>query len=160
MNTINTTPVTDTARLPFKKATLDFVMNAPKGILLALAKSFVTIAHQSYPIGFTSNDSYDGSEAPPFLLYGLFTSISGSNYTFDYGAIYFRGSIYLVDPITVAITSGQVCVFKITKTQDSTADPVTLSDSSVVNIHDIYKVVPSSGVSGSGDFDYADIQIY
>lgn len=91
------------------------------------------------------------------ILWGLTNSTpGGATYTLSAGAIYFGGEVYQVDAQTVTVTGANGLVGTITTTYQS-GDPVTLSDSSTANVHEIRKIVFSDAASGSGSFDFGTI---
>ena len=85
------------------------------------------------------------------------------NYTVTSGAFYFENEVWICDGgVFLAITLGQVlvCTKTITYVTATNADPVTFSDASSNNVHQVRKIVISAGVSGSGDFDFEDLYDY
>ena len=85
--------------------------------------------------------------------------ITGSVYTISAGAISNNGAIYLVDSQSVTVASGQVVVGTITKSYltAANADPTEFTDGTTHNVLEIYKIVFSSGISGSTDFDLSNL---
>ncbi len=91
------------------------------------------------------------------ILWGLTNSTpGGATYTLSAGGIYLGGEVYQVDAQTVTVTGANRLVGTITTTYQS-GDPVTLSDSSTANVHEIRKIVFSDAASGSGSFDFGTI---
>lgn len=143
MKRLSTTPISDTAQMPIKKGTLEFLQDAYKECTDSLVKAIV-------------GNSYDPSKA--YVLYGCVDSGTGDNHIITAGAIFFNGEVYLVDATTFTTTSPNVPVLTIATTQFYTdADPVIFTDTTSHNVHDIRKIVIASGASGSGIANYADI---
>lgn len=91
------------------------------------------------------------------ILWGLTNSTpGGATYTLSAGGIYFGGEVYQVDAQTVTVTGANRLVGTITTTYQS-GDPVTLSDISTANVHEIRKIVFSDAAAGSGSFDFGTI---
>lgn len=143
MRKLKTSDITNTVALPIKAGTLVHLQLAYQEAITALANSII-------------GRLPDSSNA--YILYGCKNTGTGLNYIISAGAIYYNGEVYLVDAITFTATSGQVAVFNIVTTQYMTnADPVTFTDGVARNVHEIRKFVPSSGVSGSGIIDFANL---
>lgn len=100
-------------------------------------------------------DTYDS--AVGYVLHGcLATLISGDDYSLTAGAIFFNGEIYRVDAIAT-IALADTGILNITITNDPVADPSKMTDDSIVNIHNIRKLVLSNGVADSGDINLDDL---
>lgn len=133
---LNVTPITDAARFPIKKGTLQFLQDAHKD---SLAHTLIGL------IGA----GYDG--LTPYVLYGCENSGSGLSYNITGGAIFFLGELYGVDAAAFTSPGGQVAVLNVAVTQYTTdADPVTFTDASIKNVHNIRAIAIQSGVAGSG----------
>lgn len=144
MKTLNITPITDTARMPIKKGTLQFLQDAHienvSDIISALRGTNV----------YSLN---------PVVLWGCVNSGSGLTYNISEGAVIFLGTIYKVDATAFTASIGQVAIFNVVTTQYTTdADPVTFTDSVARNVHDIKKIVISAGTSGL--YDYSNFEYY
>jgi hypothetical protein len=100
--------------------------------------------------------TYDSSKG--YILHGcILTDLGGSNFSLSAGAIFFNGEIYRVDAIA-GIAIPDDAILNIVKTQDPDADPTTMSDNStVLQIHDIFKLVLSNATLDSGDLNYDDL---
>lgn len=143
MKRLSTTPISDVAKMPIKKGTLEFLQDSHKECTDSLVKAIV-------------GSSYDPSKA--YVLYGCIDSGVGDNHIITAGAIFFNGEVYLVDATTFTATSPNVPVLTIATTQFYTdADPVIFTDTTSHNVHDIRKIVIASGASGSGIANYADV---
>lgn len=142
MRTLSTSNITSTAQMPIKSGTLDHIQLAYQEAFTALANSII---HR-----LPDNANF-------YILYGCVNSGSGLNYIISAGAIYYNGEVFLVDATTFTATSGQVAVGNIAITQYGVnADPVTFSNGSSYNVHNVRKIVFASGVSGSGICDLAN----
>lgn len=106
--------------------------------------------------------SYSTSIA--YIMYGCELTTGISNTTITAGAVFFNGEVYLVDATSFANPSGgNVVIGNIVITQYGTnADPVQYTGGSSFSVHDIRKIVFSSGATGTGNVaDYSDfISIY
>ena len=142
MNKLIASDISAGSMMPIKKGTIDFLQLAYQQPLSALAQRII-------------GTNYDPTKA--YVLYGL----TGSSGNITAGALFFNGEVYLCDGDSSGLPcgGGNVSVLNIAITNySSDADPVTFSDGSVYNIHNIRKVAISCGASGSGDVcDYSDL---
>jgi len=141
MKKLDVSSVTDSARFPIKSGTLAFLQQAYgealEGIIISL-------------IGPTYNTT------TMYVLSGCVNTGSGSNYTISGGYVFFNGEIYSVPSTGFSTTGTDVPVFVLYVGQFTTnADPVTFTDSSVKNVHNVRQVLVQSGSSGSGLADYS-----
>jgi len=140
MRILDTSSITDTTGFPVKSGTLQHIQLAYKETLAALANLLV---------GSADSTNF-------YILWGCVNTGTGLNYVISAGAIYYNGEIFLVDGFTFTATSGQVAVGTITVTSFTTnADPVTFTDNTARNVHNIRKIVFASGASGSSDIDFS-----
>lgn len=141
MKKLNTTPITDAAQFPLKKGTLEFLQLAHREVSSAIL------------IGLIGN-SYNPNTV--YVVYGCVNSGTFPNYSITQGAVFYQGEIFLVDAISFTATGSDVAIFNILTTQyTDNADPVTFTDSTVKNVHDIRKVSITAGSSGSGIANYS-----
>lgn len=141
MKILDTTPITNSARLPIKKGTLQFLQDAHKETAAATIIALI-------------GPSYNASTV--YILYGVQNSGSGSNYVISSGYAFYNGEIFTVDATSFTTVGTDTAVFNIAITQYTTnADPVTFTDTTVKNVHNIRKITVSSGASGSGIADYS-----
>jgi len=142
MKKLDVSSVTDSARFPIKSGTLAFLQQAYgealEGIIISL-------------IGPTY------STATMYVLSGCVNTGSGSNYTISGGYVFFNGEIYSVPSAGFSTTGTDVPVFVLLSTfvMAINADPVTFTDNSTKNVHNIRQVLVQSGASGSGLADYS-----
>jgi len=127
--------------MPLKSGTLQFLQDANTEAFAALLTAL---------IGPTYNPS------TVYILYGIqLANWVTPNFSCAAGAAFYGGEIYLIDATVFSITGVDVPVFSLGITQYTTdADPVTFTDSSVHNVHNIRKLVISAGATGSGIADF------
>ena len=128
--------------MPLKSGTLQFLQDANTEAFAALLTAL---------IGPTYNPS------TVYILYGIqLANWVTPNFSCAAGAAFYGGEIYLIDATVFSITGVDVPVFSLGITQYTTdADPVTFTDSSVHNVHNIRKLVISAGATGSGIADFS-----
>jgi hypothetical protein len=140
MKKIITSNVVDPSILqPFTAQSLRFLQEAKEDDVAGLIKALVISNLASYSLG------------TPYVISGCVVSDSGKDVTA--GEIFYGGKYY---ETTAVNGTTNVARFILTPSQDATADPLTFSDSSVFNVHTIYKYVPTDVVSG-GDFTSANL---
>jgi hypothetical protein len=143
---LDTTPITDSARLPIKKGTLAFLQTSHKNDIFNLIRGLI-------------GSTYNGLNV--YVLYGCVNSGSGSVYNISDGAVFYFGEVFQVQSTTFTAASGQTAVCSILTTQDTTnADPVTFTDAVARNVHNIRTVQITSAVAGSGIKDFANVIFY
>ncbi len=142
MRKINTSAITPTVGLPVKSGTINHLQEAYRETTEAAIRAMIGNAY---------------SASTFYKLYGCENSGSGSNYIVSAGAIFYNGEVYLVDAATFTAGVGETAVGTITTTNilAANADPVTLTNSTTANVHEIRKIVFASGVSGSGDVNFS-----
>ena len=135
--------ITDAAQMPIKKGTLQFLQDAHTD---SLADSIKAQIGSSYNL------------STPYVLWGCVNSGSGSSYSISAGAIFYFGGVYEVDPVSFTASSGHTAVCNFVTTQYTVdADPVTFTDFSSHNVHNIVKIKVQDGASGSGIFDFSTL---
>jgi len=142
MKKLDLSSVTNAAQMPVKKGTLQFLQDSYTEILNALANNLVGSANVGSSV---------------YVIYGCV--LDEILLTITQGAVYYNGEIYLVSDGSIpALTGSNVYVWTLLNTQYTTnADPVTFTDTSVHNIHNIRTFVVSQGASGgSGVTGYID----
>jgi hypothetical protein len=141
MRILSNTNITNTAQLPIKKGTIKFLQDAHKETVISLVKAMV-------------GSSY--SNLTPYVLFGCVDSGSGLSHNISGGAIVILDEIYQIDAVAFTSASGEVPILNFLVQQYTTdADPVTFTDLSVHNVHNIRKYEIVSGASGSGAFDFS-----
>jgi hypothetical protein len=138
MNKIITTDITDPSiQQPFTGNSLDFLQNASIETFLSLP-------------AFANRAAFNSGN--PVVLYGCQKQDLGAgNYKFFTGYVYYSGEIYLFDGINSIAIAG-TAQFKITVTNDGTADPVEFTDGISRNVHNVRKLTMTDG---AGDFNYS-----
>lgn len=142
MKKINTASVTSTARQPFlgrsvthiKEGILEATSSIVKALIPTYVANDVVILH-----GLVLTGNYSGA---------------GLTYSITAGAVYYNGEIYEVSAANGTISGSNVVVLTIATAYQS-GDPVTMSDSAVINVHEIVTMNISQGATGSGTKDYS-----
>lgn len=144
MKKINLSAVSTTNGFPVKSGSIDHLQSAYTE----------TISHTVRQI---VGSSYSTSIA--YILWGCTaTGTDPGARTISEGAIFFNGEVYKVPSASFTTTGLQVAVGTIATTYFSAtnADPVAFTDGVNRNVHEIRQIVFSNGLSGSGDFNFAD----
>ena len=140
MQKIDTTQIVDPTSLqPFTGRSLEFLQDSLDIDKAGIIKAFITQTVGSYSL------------TVPYVISGCVVSDSGKDVTA--GEIFYGGKFY---ETTAVNGTTNVARFILTKTQDTTADPVDFSNGASKNVHDIYKYVPTDVASG-GDFISTDL---
>lgn len=148
MRKLDITAITDSKQLPIKKGTLQFLQDA-YGELLAAVSTWMasSLVLSGVPVPFSSANAY--------ILYGCFDFAAYPAFATNAGAILYNGELFLVDASSFTLTGSNVPLCTIVTTQYGTdADPVTYTDITTGNIHNIRKIVISQGPTGTGTFDF------
>lgn len=137
MKKLDVSSVTNSAQMKLKSGTLQFLQDANAEALAAICQGLI-------------GSAYSASQV--YILWGCVNSGSGTSYVISAGAVFYAGEIYLVDAATFTL-SGNVAIFSpITTQYQVNADPMTFSDSSVHNIHNIRKMRIIGGTTGTIDY--------
>ena len=135
MKRLSTTPITPSAGYRVKKGSFEFIQDAYKELSAA---TIIALIGSGY------------STSVVYVLYGCINSGTYPVYNITAGAVFYNGEIYYVDAANFTSIGTDVALFSVITTQFTTnADPVTLTDLTVVNIHNIRKMLINSGVAGS-----------
>lgn len=141
MKKLDNSFITNASQQPIKKGTLQFLQEAHQETAISIFKAMVGSTY---------------ANTTPYVLFGLIDSGSGLVHNISAGAIVLFDEIFLVDAVAFTSPSGEVPVMSINITQYTTdADPVTFTDLSIHNVHNIRKYAITSGVSGSGGLDFS-----
>ena len=154
MKRIDTSSITDTARMPFAAKSLSFLQDSYKEVVDAIVQGM---------INYTSGTVV--------VLYGCQVTGTSPNFSVSAGAIYYNngsspiGEIYLVYAGTVTTTGSQIPVWTMQTLNTAqynsiNVDPVLFTDNSPHSIHDINEFVLTAGASGSGIADYTNVTYY
>lgn len=142
MKKLSIAPISDSAKMPIKKGTLQFLQDANSEVFAAIVQSLI-------------GDNYNPSTV--YVLRGCENTGTDPSYLISEGNVFYNGEVFAVDATSFS-TSGNVAIFQIATTQYTTfADPVTFSDNTTHNVHDIRKVQVLSGTSGSGIADWTQL---
>lgn len=146
MKRLETSPISDTSQFPVKKGTLVFLQDAYKEMMDAFCRGVI-------------GTTYDFGKV--YVLYGCVNTGTYPIYTISAGAIIYNGEIFFTNAVSFTATGSNVGVWKLVSTYYTVdADPVTLTDASVVNMHRIKKYEVQNGASGSGSQDYSASVFY
>ena len=144
MKKINTTPITTGSAMPLKSGSLEHLQSAYQEPLIDIVQTFEA---RNDTEGFPNYTT-------PVIMYGCRrTGIGVSQGVVAYGT-----ELYRAQAANITLGFGEVVVGTITTTYftGTNADPVTFSDSTNNNVHEIREIVWSAGISGSGSFDFDD----
>lgn len=140
MEEISISQITDpNKQQPFTGYSLQFLQNALRKDDAGIIEALVTKIVGSYSL------------TVPYVITGCVVTDSGKDVTA--GTLFYGGKFYETTSVN---GTTNVARFIKTKSQDVTADPITFSDSTTGNVHDIYKYVPTDVASG-GDFTSANL---
>lgn len=142
----NTVPILSTAESPFKTGTMDYLTEGVR-------TNDEHVAHSIVNTGISNpNYTFGGGGYASNVPYALWGSIVDSNTTtiIGSGAIIFNGEIFFMNALSTPLAApASGCSVQITTTQYTVnADPVTLSDTSVHNLHDIRSLTAVLGTGG------------
>jgi hypothetical protein len=141
MKILDVTPITDASEFPVKKGTLQFLQDAHQETMAALIEALIGAAY---------------NPAVVYILVGVVNSGTYPAYSITAGAAFYNGEVFLIDPATFTATGSNVAIFQIVVSQYTTdADPVTFTDTTVRNVHNIRKLQIVQGATGSGIADYS-----
>lgn len=141
MKKLDISPISNSAQFFPKKGTLQFLQLSYQEGFTAIVKALI-------------GPSYNPSTV--YILYGVENSGVYPSYVITDGVVFYNGEIYYVDATSFTATGSNVAVFSTITSQYTTfADPVTFSDTTTHNIHNIVKMQLTQAASGSGISDYA-----
>lgn len=148
MKKIVTSNITDQARLPLLKRTIEFIKE--NDAETSTASLYAMLGNNS--------------DAVPIILWGCnptitTASIAGDTLTITEGAILYDGEIYQVAAGSAVFTAGQVHTLIVVAT-GQTEEPTKYTDNSehITNIN--YTIAVSNGVTGSGICDWNNRNFY
>jgi hypothetical protein len=137
MKKLTVSGISDSAQFKFKSGTLQFLQDANSEAFAALCQAIIGVNY---------------SAAQVYILWGCINTGTGDSYVVSAGAVFYAGEIYLVDAATFTLNANVAIFSPITTQYQTNADPVTFSDSSVHNIHDIRKTAVVAGTTGTMNF--------
>jgi hypothetical protein len=131
MNRIKTSDILDpTIQQPFTGKSLFFLQDANKEMSNAISKSII------------QTSGYDIAATIPYII----TTEASDLYVF-----------YVDELYKMSATASGNNIAVLTVTDDPTADPVTFTDGTPRNVHNIRTLVPTTGTLGTGLFDLVDL---
>lgn len=133
MKKLSTVEITDSASMPLKSGSLEFLQEAHRETTTALVVSM---------LGFTPNN------ITPYIINGCQISNAGSLYSVTAGYIYYNGEIFKVNSSSFNLGGGEQVWGKITNVSYPSADPVLFGDNVLRNVHLDRVVVFESNTSG------------
>lgn len=141
MKRIDTSFATGPVGLPIKTGSLNLLQDNVKELAAALIQSFTGVA----PLGVQ-------------VLYGCINTGSTPAVNISAGAVLYNGEIYFVDAAAFTPSNTVIAVTEITYITSASADPVTHTDSSAHNVHQVRKIKIIDGLNTNPDYvaDYAD----
>jgi hypothetical protein len=141
MKLLDVSPITDTAQFPIKKGTLQFLQDAYKENFTELITALL-----------------GGVGGYPYVFNGMLNLGTGLDFNITSGTIYdpTTQEVFLCDGAAFTASLGQTAVISIVTTQYTTdADPVTFTDATTKNVHNIRKVTITAGTpGGAGTANY------
>lgn len=141
MKILDTTAITNASQFPVKKGTLQFMQDAHRESLAATIKSLIGPSYNSAVI---------------YMMSGGINSGVLPTYNVAAGAIFYNGEVYDFAGASFTATGSNVGVWTTLQTQYTTdADPVTFTDSTVRNVHNIRKMQLSQALTGTGLADFS-----
>lgn len=144
MKQLNVSTITDSSQLPIKSGTLQFLqdMNSElfKGIMIALIGP-----------GYNAGTVY--------ILSGAGNTGTAPAYNIATGFAFYNGELFYIPASAFTVSGGNTAIFSILTTQYAgngvNADPVTFTDASVQNIHNIRQLQVTGGASGAINYSAA-----
>lgn len=137
MKKILTNSITTAVGMPLKSGSLDHLQAAYTEAIGEVGKAIAGS-------GYLPDTVY--------ILSGLVNTGSGSNYIISAGSVFYNNEVFLVPAATFTTTGLQVPVGVITESffSDVSADPVTFTDGTPRNVHQIRQVILQAGGSTTG----------
>lgn len=139
MNKIDTSQIVDPGKLqPFLGPSLEFLQQATSEAIKGVCYGLI-------------GDSY--SSLVGYVLYGVINSPAA---VVSFGYIFFNNEIYHFPGITNYNTFSNTGVFVALNT-NGTADPITFTDGTTGNVHNVRKLTLVDQANGTGLFNYSAI---
>jgi hypothetical protein len=133
MKKLNISPITDSASMPLKSGSLEFLQQAHQETTIAIANSL---------IGYTPDPTKG------YIINGVNVTNTGSSYTVTNGYLYFNNEIFKVNGSAFILGGGQQIFATITNIPYPLADPVLFGDNVSRNVHLDRQITFGSGTSG------------
>lgn len=140
MKILNTAPISNISQFPVKKGTLQFLQDANKE---AFAAVMISLIGPTYNL------------ATVYILSGVLNSLTAPAYNISTGYGFYNGELFIIDATSFTALGSNVALFQINTTQYTVdADPVTFTNTVIMNVHDIRKIQIVQGASGTGIGDF------
>jgi hypothetical protein len=133
MKKLDTSPITDSASMPVKSGSLQFLQEAHQETTVAVVNAM---------LGYTPDPTKG------YIIQGVNVTVVGSNYTITDGYIYFNGEIFKLNASSFTLAGGQQVYATITNVPYPAADPVMFGDNVLRTVHLNRQMTFSSAVSG------------
>lgn len=146
MKKVKHTDITNTSAMPFKSGTLEHLQSAH----IQTTQAAITTMQGTTPlVGIFGG-----------ILYGCNVGYTGLNWAVTAGAVFLNGEVFECDAASGTLVGTDVIVGTITTTNITAAnyDPSEFSDSTLYNVHEVRKIVWTTGASGSADVNYNDVE--
>ncbi len=142
MRIYNTTPLSPDAAAPFSSGTMDFIFDSHKDTTAETIKAAIGI-------GYNPNT--------PYILNGAYLiETSPDHFTTATGSIFYQGELFQVDAKGVTLYDLGTSLTMSISNYTTNADPVTLTDLSVVYVHNIRKMEWVNADAGSYSLPFPD----
>lgn len=139
MKILDLSPITSVNEFPVKSGTLQFIQDSYKESLAQALTSLIEV-----------NDP-----TQVYILSGLHNTGTGTTYNVSSGVVYFNGELFDVAAFSFTITGSQLPYPSIQITQYTTnADPVTFTDGTPRNVHNIRKFVVTNTTTYAGIMEF------
>lgn len=146
MKKVKHTDITNTSAMPFKSGTLEHLQSAH----IQTTQVTITTMQATTPlVGIFGG-----------ILYGCNVSYTGLNWIVTAGAVFLNGEVFECDSAAGTLVGTDIIVGTITTTNITAAnyDPSEFSDSALYNVHEVRKIVWTTGASGSADVNYNNVE--
>lgn len=141
MRILDISPITDSAQFKMKKGTLQFLQDSHKETIATTIAALIGTAYDPTVL---------------YVLSGCINTGTGSSYIISEGAVFYNSEVYLVNASSFTLSGSNVALFTQVITQYTTnADPVTFTDTTIHNIHNIRRMQVGQGLAGSAIQDWS-----
>ena len=139
MKILDLSPITSVNEFPVKSGTLQFIQDSYKESLAQALTSLVEV-----------NDP-----TQVYILSGLHNTGTGTTYNVTSGVVYFNGELFDVAAFSFTLTGSQLPYPSVVTTQYTTnADPVTFTDGTPRNVHNIRTFVVTNTTTYAGIMEF------
>lgn len=148
MRVLNVTTITDASQFPVKSGTLQFLQDMNSELFKGMAIALIGPA------------TYDPTQI--YIFSGVTNSLVSPNYNIASGFAFYAGEFFYINAAAFAVSGSNTAICQLSTTQYDgnglNADPVTFTDNSVQNVHNIRMIAVVQGASGSGINDFASLK--